>query len=82
MVGMVEAELHRAAQNISGLAKRPWSRLQGPSKSKQRHHRRRPYKEGMDAAFVPTEIAVKHTHRIVLELGPSVIPWEGQFATF
>ena len=27
----------------------------------------------MDAAFVPTEIAVKHTHQIVLELGPSVI---------
>ena len=28
--------------------------------------------KGMDAAFVPTEIAVKHTHKIILEFGPSI----------
>jgi hypothetical protein len=26
----------------------------------------------MDAAFVPTEIVVTHTHTIILELGPSI----------
>lgn len=27
----------------------------------------------MDAAFAPTEIAVKHTHKIIFEFGPSII---------
>jgi hypothetical protein len=26
----------------------------------------------MDAAFMPTELAVAHTHKITLELGPSI----------